>query len=136
MPIRSPVLLDNEEKAAVHSMAEQVYSEAAFNDSNSSLSFWNTTLDINFNGTHSNYNATTTSGAFLPSDYVVQSLKGIAMTAIILATVLGNLIVISAFVKFKSLQTMNNCFIVSLAVADLLVGKYYAKKSLHSNWFG
>lgn len=58
-----------------------------------------------------------------PIDYVGQWFKGIAMTAVIITTILGNLIVMTAVWKFRALRTMNNCFIVSLAVADLLVGE-------------
>ncbi|XP_067930511.1 octopamine receptor beta-2R-like [Watersipora subatra] len=64
----------------------------------------------------------TNGDALVGANHAGHILAGIVMSIIILATILGNLIVISAFIKFKSLKTMNNCFIVSLAVADLLVG--------------
>ena len=58
------------------------------------------------------------------SNLGIEIFSGIAMSLVIVITILGNLIVISAVLKFRSLRTMNNCFIVSLAVADLLVGMY------------
>ena len=99
-------------------MAQIYYTETNYSNLTSQ---WTTTPTHSFNNTL--YNMTTTMTPLTESDHAVQALKGIVMTAIILATVVGNLIVISAFIKFRSLKTMNNCFIVSLAVADLLVGK-------------
>lgn len=70
-----------------------------------------------------------TFGSDLPPDVSLkdhiglQVFKGIAMTIVIIATILGNVLVIAAIAKFRSLRSMNNYFIVSLAVADLLVGK-------------
>ena len=91
----------------------------------SSYTWWTT---LSQNDTHSTNRTvygtmTTTVTTLTAADQAGQAFKAILMTTIILATVLGNLIVISAFIKFRSLKTMNNCFIVSLAVADLLVGK-------------
>ncbi|CAH1641438.1 unnamed protein product [Spodoptera littoralis] len=41
---------------------------------------------------------------------------------LIVVTVIGNTLIISAVVTTKRLRTVTNCFVTSLAVADLLVG--------------
>lgn len=48
----------------------------------------------------------------------------VLMTLLVFATVLGNALVILAFVVEKSLRTQGNIFFLNLAVADFLVGKY------------
>lgn len=53
----------------------------------------------------------------------LQIFKGTVMSLITIATILGNSLVIAAVAKFKWLRTLNNFYIMSLAVADILVGK-------------
>ncbi|XP_013873112.1 adrenoceptor beta 2, surface b [Austrofundulus limnaeus] len=49
-------------------------------------------------------------------------LIGAAMALLIVAIVFGNVMVITAILRFQRLQTITNLFIASLAVADLIMG--------------
>lgn len=65
-------------------------------------------------------------GQFTPS---VSILLAVLMILMVLATVLGNALVILAFVVDKGLRTQGNFFFLNLAIADFLVGEYF----LHHN---
>ncbi|KAM3869154.1 beta-2 adrenergic receptor-like [Diretmus argenteus] len=47
---------------------------------------------------------------------------GVVMAILVLAIVFGNVVVITAILRFQRLQTVTNLFIASLAAADLIMG--------------
>ncbi|KAK2882094.1 beta-2 adrenergic receptor-like [Channa argus] len=49
-------------------------------------------------------------------------LMGVAMAILVLAIVFGNVLVITAILRFQRLQTITSLFIASLAIADLIMG--------------
>eukprot|EP00066_Takifugu_rubripes_P020434 XP_011609700.1 PREDICTED: beta-2 adrenergic receptor-like [Takifugu rubripes] len=49
-------------------------------------------------------------------------LLGVTMATLVLAIVFGNVLVITAILRFRRLQTVTNLFIASLAIADLIMG--------------
>jgi len=61
-------------------------------------------------------------GQFTPSTSIFLT---VLMTLLVFATVLGNALVILAFVVEKSLRTQGNFFFLNLAIADFLVGEWY-----------
>ncbi|XP_056104416.1 histamine H3 receptor [Rhinichthys klamathensis goyatoka] len=60
-------------------------------------------------------------GQFTPSTSIFLT---VLMTLLVFATVLGNALVILAFVVEKSLRTQGNFFFLNLAIADFLVGGF------------
>lgn len=63
------------------------------------------------------------------------SITLVFLSFISLVTLLGNLLVVVAVVSTKSLHTVTNSFIVSLAVADMLVPVFVEPLSIYMTVF-
>ncbi|CAL4090903.1 unnamed protein product, partial [Meganyctiphanes norvegica] len=55
------------------------------------------------------------------SDIILTVIKGLCMAIIIVCAVLGNLLVVVSVVRHRRLRVLTNYFVVSLAIADILV---------------
>uniref|UniRef100_W5LUC3 Beta-2 adrenergic receptor n=1 Tax=Astyanax mexicanus TaxID=7994 RepID=W5LUC3_ASTMX len=66
-------------------------------------------------------------------------LLGTVLSVLVLAIVLGNVLVITAIARFQRLQNVTNCFIMSLACADLVMGlivvPFGAIHIILNNWY-
>jgi hypothetical protein len=61
------------------------------------------------------------------------------MLLIAIITTLGNLIVILCFIKYKHVRTINNYYILSLSIADLIIGlicmPFYAHNAFNNGYW-
>ncbi|XP_077998719.1 5-hydroxytryptamine receptor 6-like [Glandiceps talaboti] len=69
-------------------------------------------------------------------NFNVQVLIGAILTIIIITTVLGNALVLLAIFTQRSLQVVSNFFLVSLAMADILVGVFVMPLAMLDKMFG
>ena len=84
---------------------------------------WNTSLSINnfSDGNYSSYNITNTTQLDELDGPAPLNWGVLALTIIIVLTAMGNLLVCLAVCWERRLQNMTNYFLMSLAIADLLV---------------
>jgi len=69
--------------------------------------------------------------SILQSSFLFKLFVSISLSSISLITLLGNLLVVIAVLSTKSLHTVTNSFIVSLAVADMLVPVFIEPLSIY-----
>jgi hypothetical protein len=84
-------------------------------------------IDLNYLYKNSNYwhhepNSSMTDSSQLLFTSSVTIIVGILCSAMSLATIFGNVLVITAFIVDKNLRSYSNYFILNLSIADLLIG--------------
>uniref|UniRef100_A0A1A8Q1H2 Beta-2 adrenergic receptor n=1 Tax=Nothobranchius rachovii TaxID=451742 RepID=A0A1A8Q1H2_9TELE len=89
-------------------------------------------LNVGTNQTNSSSSAKNEEGL----SGTVMILVCIYMSFIFVLTVLGNILVITAMARFQRLQSVTNCFITSLACADLVMGLIVIPFGASNNIFG
>lgn len=83
----------------------------------------NATLQHAFNATHSIANATVTGEEEWP-DLLLRIVRATIMGTIIIASILGNLLVIVSVMRHRKLRVITNYYVISLALADMLVAMF------------
>lgn len=89
-------------------------------------------LDTNLSSTKTIQNASSTSPG--PSDPELALV--ILLSIVSVVTVIGNTLVILAVLTTRRLRTITNCFVVSLAMADWLVGILVLPPAIAYNLMG
>lgn len=84
-------------------------------EANSTLYTWNESFIYSLNSTTPGYQESSW------SLYVVVAVKSMVMGFIILAALFGNLLVMVSVMRHRKLRVITNYFVVSLALADMLV---------------
>ena len=135
--ISSVMANTNLSRDALHQGIQWVTNSPAYNN--------NQSTDLNHTGVfHFSFDTNTTDGVptstppYFLSGYSALhvALSSIIVTAIMIGIVFGNVLVIMAIAKDRNLQSIQNWFITSLAVADLLVGATVMPFSLANELMG
>lgn len=78
-------------------------------------------FSLNINGSYENFSSTLEDGGMLAASTARLICVGFILCVIDVVALLGNVLVIAAVASTKRLKTVTNCFVVSLATADLLL---------------